>query len=243
MSYENMTDQEIAEALAELQAVRDLREQLERAEEDKARIAAQVDDLLMQLQQLNGVQAGGEWVPPVSASGAYPLGAVVTHKGHTWENIVASNPHEPGVSGWAIAPEVGEDGEDVPPPYVQPAGAHDAYRELQRITWEDGKVYEAVRDGVVHTPGQDSSEWRLYVAPEPEPTPEPEPEPEEEPEAPPEESDEPEPEVAAPWAQPAGGHDAYMAGARVTHESQTWISTVDNNAWAPGIFGWTVEDA
>ena len=44
---------------------------------------------------------------------------------------------------------------------------------------------------------------------------------------------------APPWVQPAGGHDAYMRGARVTHNGYVWESTHDNNVWAPGVFGWT----
>jgi hypothetical protein len=44
----------------------------------------------------------------------------------------------------------------------------------------------------------------------------------------------------APWVQPLGAHDAYTLGARVTHNGQTWESTVNANVWAPGVYGWTV---
>jgi len=40
------------------------------------------------------------------------------------------------------------------------------------------------------------------------------------------------------WVQPTGGHDAYPLGAKVTHNSLTWESIVDNNVWEPGVFGW-----
>ena len=44
-----------------------------------------------------------------------------------------------------------------------------------------------------------------------------------------------------PWVQPTGAHDAYPAGAVVTHNGQTWANSHgDGNIWTPGEFGWTV---
>lgn len=43
------------------------------------------------------------------------------------------------------------------------------------------------------------------------------------------------------WVQPSGAHDAYMKGAKVSHNSKHWISDVDNNVWEPGAYGWTEE--
>lgn len=40
------------------------------------------------------------------------------------------------------------------------------------------------------------------------------------------------------WSQPVGAHDAYMTGDKVTHNDIHWISTVDNNIWEPGVYGW-----
>ena len=46
----------------------------------------------------------------------------------------------------------------------------------------------------------------------------------------------------APWVQPQGGHDAYPAGATVTHGGKRWLNTHgDGNIWEPGVFGWTEE--
>ena len=46
----------------------------------------------------------------------------------------------------------------------------------------------------------------------------------------------------APWVQPLGGHDAYPAGATVTHGGKRWLNTHgDGNIWTPGVFGWTEE--
>ena len=41
------------------------------------------------------------------------------------------------------------------------------------------------------------------------------------------------------WVQPTGAHDAYPAGAEVSHNGQTWRNTHGNsNVWQPGVFGW-----
>ena len=41
------------------------------------------------------------------------------------------------------------------------------------------------------------------------------------------------------WVQPAGAHDAYAKGDKVTHSSKKWTSDVDANVWEPGVYGWT----
>lgn len=41
------------------------------------------------------------------------------------------------------------------------------------------------------------------------------------------------------WKQPQGAHDAYKAGAKVSHNGFHWINTYgDGNSWEPGVFGW-----
>lgn len=53
-------------------------------------------------------------------------------------------------------------------------------------------------------------------------------------------------EVAKPgeipvWKQPTGAQDAYMTGDKVhypTKDDAVYISTVDNNVWEPGVYGW-----
>lgn len=41
------------------------------------------------------------------------------------------------------------------------------------------------------------------------------------------------------WVQPAGAHDAYQTGDKVTHKNRHWVSDVDNNTWEPGVYGWS----
>lgn len=53
-------------------------------------------------------------------------------------------------------------------------------------------------------------------------------------------------EVAKPgeipvWRQPTGAQDAYMTGDKVWYpdvDTTVYISTVDNNVWQPGVYGW-----
>ena len=54
-------------------------------------------------------------------------------------------------------------------------------------------------------------------------------------------------EVAKPgeipvWKQPTGAQDAYMTGDKVHYPAEAdpvYISTVDNNVWQPGVYGWS----
>lgn len=41
------------------------------------------------------------------------------------------------------------------------------------------------------------------------------------------------------WKQPAGAHDAYMKGNKVSHNDKHWISDIDANTYEPGVYGWT----
>ena len=54
-------------------------------------------------------------------------------------------------------------------------------------------------------------------------------------------------EIAKPgeipvWRQPTGAHDAYMTGDKVHYPAESdpvYESIVDNNVWAPDVYGWT----
>lgn len=40
------------------------------------------------------------------------------------------------------------------------------------------------------------------------------------------------------WRQPLGSEDAYHLGDKVSHNDKHWVSTIDNNIWEPGVYGW-----
>ena len=48
----------------------------------------------------------------------------------------------------------------------------------------------------------------------------------------------PNPDVIPEWEQP-DSTNPYMAGDKVAHSGKTWESTIDNNVWEPGVYGWT----
>lgn len=39
------------------------------------------------------------------------------------------------------------------------------------------------------------------------------------------------------WEQP-DSTNPYMKGDKVTYNGKTWVSSIDNNVWAPGVYGW-----
>ena len=39
------------------------------------------------------------------------------------------------------------------------------------------------------------------------------------------------------WKQP-DSTNPYMSGDKVTHNGKTWESSIDNNVWEPGVYGW-----
>lgn len=57
-------------------------------------------------------------------------------------------------------------------------------------------------------------------------------------------------EVAKPgeipvWKQPTGAQDAYMTGDKVHYPDEgdpVYVSTVDNNTWEPGVYGWALDE-
>ena len=49
----------------------------------------------------------------------------------------------------------------------------------------------------------------------------------------------PDPDVIPEWKQP-DSTNPYMSGDKVTHNGSTWICTIDNNVWEPGVYGWEI---
>lgn len=47
----------------------------------------------------------------------------------------------------------------------------------------------------------------------------------------------PDPDVIPEWVQP-DSTNAYAIGDKVTHNGKTWVSTVADNVWEPGVYGW-----
>ena len=146
--------------------------------QNAAVVDREIGDVLERARE-NGVtdkpEQGEQWVQPTTAADAYLAGDIVEHDGATWESTLNGNVWEPGVSGWRRKRKDGK-----PAAFVQPTGAHDAYRLGEKVT-VDGAVYVSVIDFNVWSPEVYPAGWAVEgEAPEPprepiEPAPEPEP--------------------------------------------------------------------
>lgn len=47
----------------------------------------------------------------------------------------------------------------------------------------------------------------------------------------------PDENVIPEWEQPESTNP-YMTGDKVMYDDKVWVSTIDNNVWTPGAFGW-----
>ena len=118
----------------------------------------EIGDVLERARE-NGVtdtpEQGEQWVQPTTAADAYLVGDVVEHNGATWESTLNGNVWEPGVSGWRRKRKDGK-----PAEFVQPTGAHDAYRQGEKIT-HNGTVYVSVIDFNVWSPEAYPAGWAV----------------------------------------------------------------------------------
>lgn len=47
----------------------------------------------------------------------------------------------------------------------------------------------------------------------------------------------PDPDKIYDWQQP-DSTNLYMKGDKVRHNGKIWVSSIDNNSWEPGVYGW-----
>lgn len=152
MDLTELTDEDL-DALR----VQILTEQEKRAVIETA--AQQAEALNQRYVEAIGRQPGDPWVQPTGAHDAYAEGAIHSHRGKTWESLIPGNVWEPGVSGWR---EVTEEG-GMPPEFVQPTGAHDAYNTGDLVTFKS-EVYRSAIDGNVWSPEAHPAGWEQVAA-------------------------------------------------------------------------------
>lgn len=205
------------------QARRDI-ETEQAARRTRAEMLAREAELAAQSMAELNRQPGAPWVQPTALT-PYALGDEVTIDGKRWASLLDGNVWQPGVSGWR---EVTADGS--PPPWLQPSGAHDAYRTGAMVTF-GGAIYRSLIDANVWPPDVYPTGWLLVPAEDADPgndippdvdpiDPEPEPEPERE----------PEPSPAA-WAVGV----AYAVGDQVTFNGTTYTCRQAHTS----LDGWT----
>ena len=154
MSIETIVEEARGMELAELRELSASLAELVRQEEAASAAPEALDEIVRERGEAQGRKMGDPWVRPTGAVDAYPTGAVVKHKGSTWRNLTPANVWEPGESGWREVPA--EDA--VPPAYVQPTGAHDAYAKGDRVSY-NGAVWRSLIDANVWSPDELMHSW------------------------------------------------------------------------------------
>lgn len=98
------------------------------------------------------------WTPGV----AYAVGDLVQYHGKLYEVVQAHTSQEDWQPDTVPALFKSTVPEGVPPEWVQPTGAHDAYREGDRVIYK-GQTYESLIDGNVWSPEDYPEGWGVGV--------------------------------------------------------------------------------
>ena len=196
--------------------------QKEAAEQDKAAIAGAIPTLL----KGRNDDSLAEWLQylPEWTQKAWTAGEVCRYSGQPYRCVKDHDATDNGdwnpkdaTSLWAIyhakSAAWALD-------WAQPTGAHDAYMAGEWMAL-GGVKWECLTDGTAHAPSDAPDAWRQ--------------EGEGQGEAP---ESGGESEAPSAWVQPQGTVGLYQTGDRVTHGGKVWQSTVDNNSWEPGVYGW-----
>ena len=118
------------------------------------------------------------WTQPLCAVDAYNLGDIVSYNGKLYKSIINANVWAPDVypAGWeeytestggGDSGETGGSGTTEPetpptetiPDFVQPTGAHDAYKKGDKVKFE-GKIYESLIDANTYSPSAYPAGWK-----------------------------------------------------------------------------------
>ena len=120
------------------------------------------------------------WTQPLCAVDAYNLGDIVSYNGKLYKSIINANVWAPDVypDGWEEYTEStsgGDSGEtgggdsgttepetpptETIPDFVQPTGAHDAYKKGDKVKF-DGKIYESLIDANTYSPSAYPAGWK-----------------------------------------------------------------------------------
>ena len=120
------------------------------------------------------------WTQPLCAVDAYNLGDIVSYNGKLYKSIINANVWSPDAypAGWEEYTEStggGDSGEtgggdsgttepetpptETIPDFVQPTGAHDAYKKGDKVKFE-GKIYESLIDANTYSPSAYPAGWK-----------------------------------------------------------------------------------
>ena len=154
--------------------------QLYQVLQDHTSAAQWTPDTATSLYKKVGIDPSGYplWVQPLGATDAYNIGDIVSYNGKLYKSIINANVWAPDVypAGWEEYTEStggGDSGEtgggsttepetppaETIPDFVQPTGAHDAYKKGDKVKFE-GKVYESLIDGNAYSPSAYPAGWK-----------------------------------------------------------------------------------
>ena len=144
--------------------------QLYQVLQDHTSAAEWTPDTATSLYKAVGIDPSGIplWVQPLGATDAYKLGDIVLHHEKKRESSIDNNVWEPGVYGWEeVTESTGGGGTTEPetppaetiPDFVQPTGAHDAYKKGDKVKFE-GKAYESLIDANTYSPSAYPAGWK-----------------------------------------------------------------------------------
>lgn len=116
------------------------------------------------------------WAQPAGAHDAYNIGDIVNYNGKLYKSLINGNVWSPDVyaAGWELyenkdeeeppvtpEPEPGEPGTQEYPDFVQPSGAHDAYKTGDIVKY-NGQLYKSKIDNNVWSPSEYPAGWEVY---------------------------------------------------------------------------------
>lgn len=154
--------------------------QLYQVLQDHTSAAQWTPDTATSLYKAVGIDPSGIplWVQPLGATDAYNIGDIVSYNGKLYKSIINANVWAPDVypAGWEEYTEStggGDSGEtggggttepetppaETIPDFVQPTGAHDAYKKGDKVKFE-GKVYESLIDANTYSPSAYPAGWK-----------------------------------------------------------------------------------
>lgn len=162
------------------------------------------------------------FLPEWTVGTTYKEDEIVRYKGNLYrivKDTTAVDYYLPG-SDPSTYKRIGEPNEEGIYPWSQPIGTTDAYMKGEKVT-HNGKTWESTYDYNTWEPGvfgwvEVSSSSGETTDPEPE-----------------------KPQDYQEWVQPMGTVGMYQTGDIVRHNGKLWISTVANNTWEPGVYGWS----
>ena len=118
------------------------------------------------------------WKQPTGAHDAYNTGDIVEYKGTLYKSLINGNVWAPDAypQGWkkydastSTEPSTPDPGTETPtepsetdyPEFVQPTGAHDAYKKGDIVRY-NGKLYQSLIDGNAYSPDAYPQGWQEY---------------------------------------------------------------------------------